>query len=170
MAGSASSVGAVNVYHEKKQQDESQWIMSLNVVSVKSCDGFKEGQAMIGDLVNDHYGQNGVDPLMLISIDSGSDVHACPRYMADWGAPAGEMDTNIVDVQGGKIQVYGFRKIKYYVQLADGTLRLVQSTFMFSDVRKMIDDPRRGAAARSGHQRLREQGQGQGQAVPGVPR
>ncbi len=79
--------------------------MSLNVMSVKSGDGFKEGQAMIGDLVNDNYGQNGVDPLMLISIDSGSDVHACPRYMADWGAPAGEMDTEIVDVQGGKIQV-----------------------------------------------------------------
>ncbi len=58
--------------------------------------------------------------------------------MADWGAPAGEMDTNIVDVQGGKIQVYGFRKIKYYVQLAAGATRLVQSTFMVSDVQKMI--------------------------------
>ena len=138
VAGSSSSVGAVNVDNQQPQQDESQWIMSLNVMSVKAGDGFKEGQAMIGDLVNYLYGQNGVDPLMMISIDSGSDAHACPRHMGAWGVSAGGMGSSIVGIHGGKIQVYGFHKIKCYVQLVDGATRLVQSTFMVGDVRKMI--------------------------------
>ncbi len=39
VAGSSGSVGAVNLYNEQPQQDESQWIMSLNAMSVNSGDG-----------------------------------------------------------------------------------------------------------------------------------